>query len=79
MPNFNINNLEEYVSLVVCATVKTGITRQMEAFRAGFNQVIFTWSVQHTSEKQVKEDMTLPNVQTEIKKSVQNASAKQDQ
>ncbi|PWA53966.1 ubiquitin-transferase [Artemisia annua] len=35
----NINNLEEYVSLVVSATVKTGITRQMEAFRAGFNQV----------------------------------------
>ncbi|GJV79147.1 zinc finger, CCHC-type containing protein [Tanacetum coccineum] len=34
----NINNLEEYVSLVVSATVKTGITRQMEAFRAGFNQ-----------------------------------------
>nr|GFB91703.1 E3 ubiquitin-protein ligase UPL3 [Tanacetum cinerariifolium] len=36
----NTNNLEEYVSLVVSATVKTGITRQMEAFRAGFNQSI---------------------------------------
>ncbi|KAJ0969933.1 hypothetical protein J5N97_022810 [Dioscorea zingiberensis] len=35
----NINNLEEYISLVVDATVKTGITRQMDAFRAGFNQV----------------------------------------
>ncbi|KAF5786287.1 putative HECT domain, armadillo-like helical, HECT, E3 ligase catalytic domain-containing protein [Helianthus annuus] len=35
----DINNLEEYISLVVEATVKTGITRQMEAFRAGFSQV----------------------------------------
>ncbi|XP_076931834.1 E3 ubiquitin-protein ligase UPL3-like [Bidens hawaiensis] len=35
----DLNNLEEYISLVVDATVKTGITRQMEAFRAGFNQV----------------------------------------
>lgn len=37
--NVDINNLEEYISLVVDATVKTGIMRQMEAFRAGFNQV----------------------------------------
>ncbi|XP_052192729.1 E3 ubiquitin-protein ligase UPL3 [Diospyros lotus] len=37
--NADINNLDEYISLVVDATVKTGITRQMEAFRAGFNQV----------------------------------------
>lgn len=35
----DINNLEEYISLVVDATVKTGIMRQMEAFRSGFNQV----------------------------------------
>ncbi|KAI4376112.1 hypothetical protein MLD38_013904 [Melastoma candidum] len=35
----DIHNLEEYLSLVVDATVITGITRQMEAFRAGFNQV----------------------------------------
>lgn len=32
-------NLEEYVTLVVDATVRTGIGRQMEAFRSGFNQV----------------------------------------
>ncbi|PWA58797.1 Armadillo [Artemisia annua] len=37
--NVDLNNLDEYISLVVDATVKTGITRQMEAFRAGFNQV----------------------------------------
>ncbi|KAI4350275.1 hypothetical protein L6164_004746 [Bauhinia variegata] len=42
----NINNLEEYISLVVDATVKTGITRQMEAFRAGFNQVFDILSLQ---------------------------------
>ena len=35
----DINNLEEYISLVVDATVKTGIMHQVEAFRAGFNQV----------------------------------------
>ncbi|XP_020699967.1 E3 ubiquitin-protein ligase UPL3-like isoform X1 [Dendrobium catenatum] len=35
----NIDNLEEYISLILDATVKTGIMRQMEAFRAGFNQV----------------------------------------
>ncbi|PPD92712.1 hypothetical protein GOBAR_DD10344 [Gossypium barbadense] len=34
----DINNLEEYISFVVDATVKAGIIRQMEAFRAGFNQ-----------------------------------------
>ncbi|XP_058785696.1 E3 ubiquitin-protein ligase UPL3-like isoform X2 [Vicia villosa] len=42
----DINNLEEYVSLVVDATVKNGITRQMEAFRAGFNQVFDISSLQ---------------------------------
>ncbi|XP_078166740.1 HECT ubiquitin protein ligase family protein KAK [Carex rostrata] len=42
----NIDNLEEYISLVVDATVKTGISRQMEAFRAGFNQVFDVTSLQ---------------------------------
>ncbi|PON57795.1 Coatomer beta subunit [Parasponia andersonii] len=44
--NVDINNLEEYISLVVDATVKTGIMRQMEAFRAGFNQVFDISSLQ---------------------------------
>lgn len=34
-----LDNLEEYVSLVVDSTVKSGIAAQMDAFRAGFNQV----------------------------------------
>ncbi|XP_060168620.1 E3 ubiquitin-protein ligase UPL3-like [Lycium barbarum] len=37
--NVDLSNLEEYVSLVVDAAVNTGIGRQMEAFRSGFNQV----------------------------------------
>ncbi|KAM7482746.1 hypothetical protein LguiB_007329 [Lonicera macranthoides] len=37
--NVDINNLEEYISLVVDATVRTGILQQTEAFRVGFNQV----------------------------------------
>ncbi|KAK1370334.1 HECT-type E3 ubiquitin transferase [Heracleum sosnowskyi] len=35
----DINNLEEYISLAVDATVRVGIFKQLEAFRAGFNQV----------------------------------------
>ncbi|KAL8109769.1 hypothetical protein AgCh_025745 [Apium graveolens] len=35
----DINNLEEYISLAVDATVRGGIFKQLEAFRAGFNQV----------------------------------------
>ncbi|XP_076899021.1 E3 ubiquitin-protein ligase UPL3-like [Bidens hawaiensis] len=46
----DLNNLEEYISLVVDATVKTGITRQMEAFRAGFNQVFDISALQILSE-----------------------------
>ncbi|XXG75022.1 hypothetical protein AAC387_Pa07g3615 [Persea americana] len=42
----DINNLDEYISLVVDATVKSGIMRQMEAFRAGFNQVFDITSLQ---------------------------------
>ncbi|KAK4424057.1 E3 ubiquitin-protein ligase UPL3 [Sesamum alatum] len=37
--NVDINSLGDYVSLVVDATVGTGIMRQLEAFRSGFNQV----------------------------------------
>ncbi|KAK7312253.1 hypothetical protein VNO77_36002 [Canavalia gladiata] len=42
----DINNLEEYISMVVDATVKIGIMHQMEAFRAGFNQVFDISSLQ---------------------------------
>lgn len=40
-----MTNLEDYVSLVADTTVHAGISRQVEAFRSGFNQVctIMTW------------------------------------
>jgi E3 ubiquitin-protein ligase TRIP12 len=37
--SLNVENLEEYVHHVVEATVKSGIARQMEAFKSGFNEV----------------------------------------
>jgi hypothetical protein len=41
----NLDNLEEYLTLVVDATVKVGISAQIEAYRSGFNQVspFFLW------------------------------------
>ncbi|KAM0865193.1 hypothetical protein ACQ4PT_043424 [Festuca glaucescens] len=42
----SIYNLEEYISLVVDATVKAGIMRQVDAFKAGFNQVFDISSLQ---------------------------------
>ncbi|KAL0923505.1 hypothetical protein M5K25_007564 [Dendrobium thyrsiflorum] len=42
----NIDNLEMYISLVIVATVKTGIMRQVEELRAGFNQVFDISSLQ---------------------------------
>lgn len=38
-------NLEEYVSLVLDATLNAGILRQVEAFRSGFNQVCTSYSL----------------------------------
>lgn len=35
----NMSNLHEYVSFVVDATIKTGISRQVDAFKSGFDQV----------------------------------------
>ncbi|XP_042377997.1 E3 ubiquitin-protein ligase UPL4-like isoform X1 [Zingiber officinale] len=35
----NIDNLEEYVALVVDATIGSGIERQVDAFKSGFNEV----------------------------------------
>nr|XP_043609568.1 E3 ubiquitin-protein ligase UPL4 [Erigeron canadensis]XP_043609569.1 E3 ubiquitin-protein ligase UPL4 [Erigeron canadensis] len=35
----NTTNLEEYIELVVDATINSGISKQMDAFKSGFNQV----------------------------------------
>ncbi|KAG4383684.1 hypothetical protein GLYMA_13G136900v4 [Glycine max] len=40
----NTRNLEDYVSLIVDATVRSGVSRQVEAFKSGFNQV---FSIDH--------------------------------
>ncbi|GLT47885.1 hypothetical protein SLA2020_215420 [Shorea laevis] len=35
----SFSNLEEYVKLVVDVTIKSGVSRQVDAFKSGFNQV----------------------------------------
>ncbi|CAL5035273.1 unnamed protein product [Urochloa decumbens] len=49
----DIYNLEEYISLVVDATVKNGIMRQVEALKAGFNQVFDLSSLQMFSPQEL--------------------------
>lgn len=34
-----MRNLEDYISHIVDASVSTGISRQVEAFKSGFNRV----------------------------------------
>lgn len=53
----HIDNLEEYISLVVDATVRTGIMPQMEAFRAGFNQVFPLSSLQIFTESELESQL----------------------
>lgn len=49
----NIDNMEEYVSLVVDATIKIGVMSQLEAFRTGFNQVLPLSSLQIFTENEL--------------------------
>lgn len=50
----NIHNLEEYVSLVVDATIKDGISRQVQAFKSGFNEVFPLKSLQIFTEDELE-------------------------
>ncbi|KAK8935142.1 E3 ubiquitin-protein ligase UPL4 [Platanthera zijinensis] len=50
----NIHNLEEYVSLVVDATIKDGISRQVHAFKSGFNEVFPLKSLQIFTEDELE-------------------------
>lgn len=50
----NINNLEDYVSLVLDATLQTGISRQVEAFKSGLNQVISDKHLQLFTEEELE-------------------------
>lgn len=47
------SNLEEYISLTADATVKSGILRQAEAFKSGFNQVLPLRSLQIFTEEEL--------------------------
>uniref|UniRef100_A0ACD5U1W4 Uncharacterized protein n=1 Tax=Avena sativa TaxID=4498 RepID=A0ACD5U1W4_AVESA len=52
--NVTGENLEEYVSFVVEATVKSGILRQLDAFKSGFNQVFPLSALQVFSEDELE-------------------------
>ncbi|CAN6332780.1 unnamed protein product [Urochloa humidicola] len=52
--SLNVDNLEEYVHNVVEATVKSGIARQMEAFKSGFNEVFPLNKLQVFSEDELE-------------------------
>ncbi|KAL6619092.1 hypothetical protein ACP70R_034231 [Stipagrostis hirtigluma subsp. patula] len=52
--NLSVENLEEYVHQVVEATVKSGIARQMEAFKLGFNEVFPLNKLQVFSEDELE-------------------------
>ncbi|XP_008805036.2 E3 ubiquitin-protein ligase UPL4-like [Phoenix dactylifera] len=50
----NIANLEEYIALVVDATTKCGISRQVEAFKSGFNEVFRLKTLQIFTEDELE-------------------------
>lgn len=50
----DLENLEEYLCLAVDATIRTGIMPQMEAFRAGFNEVFPLTSLHIFSESELE-------------------------
>ncbi|XP_030521970.1 E3 ubiquitin-protein ligase UPL4 [Rhodamnia argentea] len=50
----NMTNLEDYVSFVVDATTNSGISRQVEAFKSGFNQVFPIKNLQIFSEDELE-------------------------
>lgn len=39
-----LDSLEEYVSLVADATLKSGIAKQIEAFKSGISEVCLSWN-----------------------------------
>ena len=58
-----MTNLEDYVSLIVDATVRSGISRQVEAFKSGFNQVCAIAHFINNKKKMAGENWGLHNQQ----------------
>ncbi|KAK9158171.1 hypothetical protein Scep_004745 [Stephania cephalantha] len=54
LKSVNLANLEEYIKLVVDATVHGAISRQVEAFKYGFNQVFPIKNLQIFTEKELE-------------------------
>ncbi|KAL5231047.1 hypothetical protein ABZP36_029823 [Zizania latifolia] len=52
--NVSTDNLEQYVSFVVDTTVRSGIARQLEAFKSGFNEVFLLSTLQVFSEAELE-------------------------
>ncbi|XP_014491908.1 E3 ubiquitin-protein ligase UPL4 isoform X1 [Vigna radiata var. radiata] len=50
----NMRNLEDYVSLIVDATVRSGISRQVKAFQSGFNKVLPIERIQIFNEEELE-------------------------
>ncbi|KOM34800.1 hypothetical protein LR48_Vigan02g095000 [Vigna angularis] len=50
----NMRNLEDYVSLIVNATVRSGISRQVKAFQSGFNQILPIERIQIFNEEELE-------------------------
>ncbi|GKC23928.1 E3 ubiquitin protein ligase UPL3, partial [Tanacetum coccineum] len=65
--NVDLNNLDECISMVVDATVKTGITRQMEAFRAGFNQTFLPVTKPYGKETAIRDGFFILSFRLEIR------------
>ncbi|KAK9127246.1 hypothetical protein Syun_016043 [Stephania yunnanensis] len=49
-----VNNLDEYVSFLVDATIHNGISRQVEAFKSGFNEVFPIQRLQIFTEEELE-------------------------
>ncbi|KAF0923852.1 hypothetical protein E2562_007711 [Oryza meyeriana var. granulata] len=54
LDNVSADNLEQYVSFVVDATARSGIARQLEAFKSGFNEVFPLSTLQVFSEDELE-------------------------
>ncbi|VFQ94842.1 unnamed protein product [Cuscuta campestris] len=50
----DVSNLEDYVSLIVDASIRSGVSRQVESFKSGFNQVFPIGHLQIFTEEELE-------------------------